>query len=85
MLESGSPPVPAKSEQAAANLPEVADALRALIQSITVDVNRDDPRGFSLEIVGDLAAMLEAGSNPDCKSKIAVVAGEGFEPPTKRL
>lgn len=66
-------------------LPEVADALRTLIDHIIVDVESDDPRGFGLTIVGDLAGILEARTNPDWNSAKRLVAGEGFEPPTKGL
>ena len=67
---------------------EALNILRMLIEKIVV---RYADRRFSIELVGDIANMVEFSSNQTPSGKqqlrrsVKVVAGEGLEPPTLGL
>lgn len=59
---------------------EVMTRVRNLVQQIVV---RASGKGFELEIVGNLAAMLDGAAEPNTNGRtVLMVAGGGLEPPT---
>jgi site-specific DNA recombinase len=77
------------------NHPEIRDEavqiLRGLIESVSIRPAKD---GLEIEIVGEIAKMIELGIGPNKKQasidermarSVKVVAGIGFEPMTFRL
>ncbi len=63
---------------------KAAEVMRELIESITVSRNPKTGKGVSIEIKGKLRRLIEA---PALRSALggAMVAEEGFEPPTQGL
>ena len=67
---------------------EALTILRSLVERVVI---RPSEPGFTIELVGEIANMLRisAGSGTftiePYSSSLKVVAGEGFEPPTKGL
>ncbi len=65
---------------------EALDILRGLIEAVVMHPTDD---GFEVELLGDIASMLElpdgSSSFSDHACSIKVVAGAGFEPATFRL
>ena len=75
---------------------EAADILRGLIEKIMLTPDLTAPNGHSIELFGELGAILALCGDPDGTNAIArrvsagyrqvtVVAGAGFEPATFRL
>ena len=81
--------------QQALDHPEIRDeavqVLRGLIEHVSI---RPVDNGLEIEIVGEIAKMVELGIRPNAKQatlderltrSVKVVAGVGFEPTTFRL
>ena len=65
---------------------EVAQALRNLVDSVTVYRDRDDPEGLTIKIKGHFDVFTsEAQDAPRKASGVMMVAEEGLEPPTRGL
>ena len=75
---------------------EAADALRGLMESVTLIPDPEAPNGHRIELVGELAAILslcskQEGTKANARSvatgvgQVILVAGVGFEPTTFRL
>lgn len=63
---------------------EAAEALRDLIESVTIRRDAREKGGIELEVTGRLNALLGESAFPNTVLK-AVVAEDGFEPPTRGL
>jgi site-specific DNA recombinase len=61
---------------------EVVASIRNLVEKIVIYPN-DDSRGRDLELVGQLAALLDTEKSHNSMRR--VVAEDGFEPPTHGL
>ena len=73
------------------------ETVRSLIERVTLHPVLDGRRGFEIELVGEIAAMMALGTDDDTRcrnqaaghdlfqSSIKVVAGAGFEPAAFRL
>jgi site-specific DNA recombinase len=63
---------------------EVIASVRSLVEKIVI-YPRNDPQGRDLELVGQLAALLDTHKLSNRTSMRNVVAEDGFEPPTHGL
>src|SRR4029077_13494472 len=63
---------------------EVIASVRSLVDKIVI-YPRNDPQGRDLELVGQLAALLDTHKLSNRTSMRNVVAEDGFEPPTRVL
>jgi site-specific DNA recombinase len=65
----------------------LGNALRDLIETVTVRSDPENHGGFIVEIAGRLAALTQRQAFPDGIHRVwgTLVAGEGFEPPTYGL
>jgi site-specific DNA recombinase len=66
---------------------EATEAIRDLVESVTVFKDPARPGGVAVEITGRLNALIGEKANPHRAKGVSgqVVAGEGLEPPTPGL
>ena len=66
---------------------ECAEAIRDLVETVTVFLDTSKPGGVEVEIMGRLTALLGEKAYPNGVSGVwgKMVAEEGLEPPTRGL
>ena len=66
---------------------ECTEAIRELVETVTVDRDPSKPGAVEIEIAGRLNAILSERAYPNGVKRVwgLMVAEEGFEPPTQGL